>query len=414
MGTHPSIAISKYLSKFVILFVASIFLRSELAAQDTSYVINSKTGKIRIERFAKLSEPWGMTFLPDGRLLITEKPGTLRIYQNGKLSDPIKKLPKITYKGQGGLMDVEIDPNFASNKIIYLYFIEAAEQQPANPDKTHDPRIGTPPGPGEEDYLLKGGAVARAELDGDELDDLRVIWRQAPKLIGRGHFGGRLIFGSDGKLYITNGDRQRFDPAQDMSGNVGKIVRINPDGSIPNDNPFFNQSGASKDIWSVGHRNPLGGAINPVTKKLWINEMGPAHGDELNVSEAGKNYGWPVVSNGDNYNGVPIPDHPTRPEFTAPAFYYHPAISPSGMIFYTGNLFTEWKNNALVGGLSVESLIRITLDSAGNKVEQSEQISLNKRIRDIAQAPDGSVWLLTDYKDGKGELLRLTPDKSQN
>jgi glucose/arabinose dehydrogenase len=253
--------------------------------------------------------------------------------------------------------------------------------------------------------VLKGGAVARGRLEGNQLRDVKVIWRQVPKQIGRGHFGGRLVFAPDGKLFITSGDRMRFDPAQDMTGNLGKIIRINPDGSIPADNPFVNNKDYQPDIWSAGHRNPLGAAINPATKKLWMHEMGPWNGDEINIPEAGKNYGWPVVSNGDNYDGSPIPDHPTRSEFATPAFYWHPAISPSGMIFYTGTLFKDWNGNVLLGGLSSESLIRLTLQS--DTIKNEERIGIRKRIRDVIQAPDGSVWVLTDYKDG--ELLRLVP-----
>ena len=224
-------------------------------------------------------------------------------------------------------------------------------------------------------------------------------------MIGRGHYGGRLAFAPDGKLFITSGDRQRFEPAQDLAGNLGKVVRINADGSIPEDNPFVGKKGARPDIWSLGHRNPLGAAINPSTKQLWIHEMGPRQGDEINVPEPGKNYGWPIVSNGDNYDGSVIPDHSTRPEFAAPLTYWYPAISPSGLIFYTGTLFADWRGNALLGSQSTETLVRLTLD--GNTVKAEERIPLHRRIRDVVQAPDGSVLLLTDAKDG--ELLRLTP-----
>jgi glucose/arabinose dehydrogenase len=387
--------------------IAAILLPATAGAQGTpsptSQVIQTKAGPVTIEKLATLEHPWGMAFLPDGRLLVTEKPGRLRLYADGKLSEPITGVPKVAYRGQGGLLDVAVDPNFASNGLVYLSYAEAAEQQPANARDEGDPRFG---GFGDkEDVTLKGGAVARARLDGTALRDLEVIWRQVPKMIGRGHFGGPLVFAPDGTLFILSGERMRFDPAQDMASNAGKVVRINADGSIPKDNPFVGKAGVRDDIWSSGHRNPLGGAILPASGRLWINEMGPRHGDELNVPEPGKNYGWPVVSNGDNYDGSPIPDHPARPEFAAPTFYWHPAISPSGMTFYTGKLFPDWSGNAFIGGLSSETLLRLQIKA--DKVAAEERIAVQRRVRDVIQGPDGAVFLLSDGP--KGELLRLTP-----
>lgn len=387
--------------------IAALFIPATTTAQETpgvrEEVLQTNSGPVKVERLATLSEPWGMTFLPDGRLLVTEKPGRLRIFSDGTLSEPIAGLPTIEYKGQGGLLDVEIDPNFASNGLVYFYFTEAAVNQPKVERDPGDPRFGA--SQDHTDVTLKGGAVARGRLDGNALRDVKVIWRQVPKTIGRGHFGGRLVFSTDGKLFITSGDRQRFEPAQSLTNNLGKIIRINPDGTIPKDNPFVTRKGALRDIWSRGHRNPLGAALHPVSKQLVIHEMGPSHGDEINLPAAGKNYGWPVVSNGDNYDGSPIPDHPTRPNFAAPAYYWYPAVSPSGFIFYSGDLFPAWKGHALLGSLSTEVLVQLTME--GNKVTAEERIPLRRRIRDVIQAPDGSVWLLTDYKDG--ELLRLTP-----
>lgn len=366
-------------------------------------VVQTQAGPVSVEHLASLTEPWGMAFLPDGRLLITEKPGRLRIYADGTLSEPIAGVPEVSYYGQGGLLDVEVAPDFARSGLVYLSYAEAAEEQPIGAIDPGDPRLG--PDQNTENVVLKGGAVARGRLDGMSLRDVTVIWRQFPKTIGRGHFGGRLSFAPNKKLFITSGERQRFEPAQDLSTNLGKIVRINADGSIPRDNPFARKRGARADVWSLGHRNPLGAAIHPKSKRLWIHEMGPRNGDEVNLPKAGKNYGWPLVSKGKHYDGTEIPGPETQPKFGAPSHYWDPAVSPSGLAFYTGTRFAAWRGNALLGGLSSQALIRLTLK--GNRVTSEERISLQKRIRDVIQAPDGSVLLLTDATNG--ELLRLTP-----
>ena len=374
------------------------------AAPAGAVEVQTKAGPVNVESLAKLDNPWGMTFLPDGRLLITEKPGNLRIYADGKLSEPIQGVPKVAYRGQGGLLDVEIDPNFAQNQLVYLSYAEPAEQQPPDAQDQTDPRLG--PNFKPSDNTLKGGAVARGRLDGSELKDVKVIWQQVPKTIGRGHYGGRLIFAPDGKLFILSGERQRFEPAQDPAGNLGAVVRINPDGSIPKDNPFVDKSGTRPDLYTIGNRNPLGGAIHPESKKLWINEMGPKGGDELNVIEPGKNYGWPVVAaDAKHYNDAPIPPHTGKPDFAPPLHAWTPVISPSGMIFYSGKLFPAWKGDAFIGGLSSRALIRV--DTEGDRVAGDERIELKMRIRDVIEAPDGAILLLTDGKGG--ELLRLTP-----
>jgi glucose/arabinose dehydrogenase len=360
--------------------------------------VPSSSGPLKIEHLASLEFPWGMSYLPDGRLLITEKPGRLRIWSDGTLSSPIAGVPSVVFHEQGGLLDVECDPKFSENQFVYLYFVEAASKQSGATDPW-DPRLGQKPK--EVDKTLKGGAVARGKLMDGRLSDVKVIWRQTPKTIGRGHFGGRLVFDSSGHLYITSGERQRFNPAQDMSSNLGKIVRINRDGSIPKDNPW-----SGKDIWSMGHRNPLGAAIEPGTGKLWVHEMGPLGGDELNASAKGRNYGWPVVSYGDNYNRTNIPDHDTQSRFLKPALWWNPVISPSGMAFYSGSMFPKWKGQMLIGGLSSMSLIRVS--TAGGVPKEEERIGLYRRIRDVIQAPDGSLFLLTDDKNG--ELLRLSPE----
>jgi aldose sugar dehydrogenase len=363
------------------------------------------TNTLKIERLAALEFPWGMAYLPDGRLLITEKPGRLRILADGKLSAPIENVPATAYRPkpgeQGGLLDVAVDPEFEQNRYIYLSYSEEAPQTPAQAD-TGDPRFG-----GfldKSDARLMGGAVMRAKLDGNRLADPQVIWRQEPKTIARGHFGNRLVFGRDGTLFITSGERMRFDPAQSLSSNLGKVVRINRDGTIPKDNPFVGKPDAREDIWSLGHRNMLAAAIHPASGQLWVVEMGPLGGDELNPIERGANYGWPVVSDGDNYDKSPIPDHRTRAEFKAPIRTWTPVISPSGALFYDGSVF-PWRGNLVVGGLSSKALIRLTLDGA--KVIAEERIDMQRRIRDVIQAADGALLAITD--DPKGELLRLTP-----
>ncbi len=375
-------------------------IASSAGAQD----LTLPAGKVEIESLGKFDNPGAMAYLPDGRLLITEKPGHLRIYADGKLSEPVAGVPKVEYHDQGGLLDVAVDPAFAENGLIYLSYSEAAENQPAGAREEKDPRLGDYQD--LNDIVLKGMAVARGRLDGNKLEDVSVIWRQEPKQIGRGHFGGRLVFAPDGKLFITSGDRQRFEPAQDMTSNLGKIVRINPDGSIPDDNPFVGQDGARADIWTLGHRNELGAAIRPGTSELWVHEMGPKGGDELNRIEKGKNYGWPLVSEGKHYNDADIPDHSEQPEFRKPDYAWVPAISPAGLIFYTGDKIKNWKGKALLGGLSSEALIVVSFD--GNKVTGAETITLGKRIREVVQAPDGAVLLLVDGDSG-GDLLRLAP-----
>lgn len=376
-------------------------------------VVSSSAGELRVQRLATLEFPWGLALLPDGRLLITEKPGRLRIWADGKLSEPVGGAPKVVYRDskseQGGLMDIAVDPDFARNALVYLSFSEAAEQQAPQIGETDDFRLSPLD---MSDTIIRGGAVARGRLEGNELRGVEVIWRQVPKTVGRGHFSARLVFAADGTLYITSGDRKRFEPAQDLESNLGKVVRINPDGSIPQDNPFVGKEGARPDIWSYGHRNMLSAAFEPAGGRLWVVEMGPLGGDELNQIRRGANYGWPLVGDGDHYGrpGVPttltsMPGHLTNDRFEPPVRSWTPVISPSGAAFYNGSMFPRWRGSLLFGGLSSRSLVRLVLD--GQRVAIEERLDMGRRIRDVIEAPDGAIVLIVD--DRKGDLLRLTP-----
>ncbi len=365
--------------------------------------IPTRSGQLRVERLAALEEPWGMAFLPDGRLLITEKPGRLRIFDQGKLSAAVEGVPAVVYFGQGGLLDVAVDPDFTRNQFVYLSYAEAATPQPPGVQETKEPRLAA--FQRMEDQVLKGGAVARGRLDGGTLRDVRVIWQQVPKTVGRGHFSGRLAFAPDSTLFIASSERMRFDPAQDLASNLGKIVRIRGDGSVPRDNPFVADSGSRPEIWSMGHRNPSGLAFQPGSGRLWSVEFGPKGGDELNLIEKGRNYGWPLVNEGDNYDDSPIPRHATRPDFVRFVRSWTPVISPGSMMFYTGSQFPQWQGNILLGGLSSQAIIRLTLD--GDRVIDEEVIPMGRRIRNLAQARDGSLLALSESPNA--ELLRLSP-----
>jgi aldose sugar dehydrogenase len=371
--------------------------------------VPSSSGPIRIEKLAALEFPWAVATLPDGRMLITEKPGRLRIFANGKLSEPLSGVPHTSYRArkqeQGGLLDVAIDRNFAQNHRIYLSFSEPADKQSPDQKETGDPRFGG--GLDLSDNMLVGGAVASATLEGNALTNLQVIWRQTPKTIGRGHFGNVMLLAKDGTMYITSGERMRFDPAQDPNANLGKVVHINTDGSLPKDNPYAGNKGGRADLWSIGHRNMLAIAQRD-NNDIWVVEMGPLGGDELNLIKRGANYGWPIVSDGDNYDKSPIPDHKTRPEFEAAVKTWTPVIAPSGALFYDGGMF-PWRGDLVVGGLASQAIVRVTLD--GNKFKGEERLNMGRRIRDVLQASDGAIIAITDDKNG--ELLRLTPEKGK-
>ena len=344
--------------------------------------VDSSVGPVLVETVADgLVHPWGLTFLPDGRMLVTERPGRLRIVSpEGQLSEPLAGVPEVYARGQGGLLDVALDSDFADNRLVYLCYAE----------------------PGE------GGAstaAARGRLEENSLREVEVVFRQQPKVEGGNHFGCRLAFAPDGKLFVTMGERFKFEPAQDLSNHLGTIVRINPDGSTPGDNPFVDRQNAAPEIWSYGHRNVQGAAIHPQTGELWEIEHGPRGGDEINVPEAGKNYGWPLVSWGRHYDGRDIPDPPTRPDLARSVIQWTPVIAPSGMIFYTGDLFADWQGDILVGGLVAKAVVRV--QPQNGKALEKERLELGARIREVEQGPDGAVYVLTDETNGK--ILRLTP-----
>lgn len=333
-----------------------------------------------------LEHPWGLAFLPDGRALITERPGRLRLLgRDGRLSEPVGGVPPVVARGQGGLLDVAVDPAFADNRTIYLSFSEG--------------------GPGGA-----GTAVARARLGAAGLEEVRVIFRQVPKVNGTGHFGSRLVFGRDGALFITLGDRYSYrDSAQDLTTHLGKIVRIRRDGTPPSDNPFLTRSDAKPEIWSYGHRNVQGAALHPQTGALWTIEHGAQGGDELNQPQAGKNYGWPVITYGRDYSGAKIGIGPKGPGMEQPVHYWDPSIAPSGLLFYTGTAYPGWQGNLFTGSLKFGALVRMELSGEAIAREERLLMDLGERIRDVRQGPDGLIYLLTDAPQGR--VLRLNPIK---
>ncbi|HYK04764.1 MAG TPA: PQQ-dependent sugar dehydrogenase [Thermoanaerobaculia bacterium] len=330
-----------------------------------------------------LEHPWGMAFLPDGRLLVTERPGRLRVVdKNGKLSAAVKGVPRVLAQGQGGLLDVALDPQFAQNRIIYLSYSE-------------------PQGD------LSGTAVARARFTETGLQDVKVIYRQQPKVAGTGHYGSRIVFRRDGTMFITQGERMRYsEQAQDLESLLGKVVRINRDGTIPKDNPFVNRSGARPEIWSYGHRNVQAAALDPATGLLWTIEHGARGGDELNQPQAGKNYGWPVISYGREYSGRPIGEGITaKPGMEQPVYYWDPVIAPSGMLFYMGNAYPGWKGSIFVGSLTPGALVRLAMGNGRVTREERYLGELDERIRDVEQGSDGLLYMLTDSSSGR--VIRL-------
>ncbi len=331
----------------------------------------------------ELENPWGLAFLPDGRLLVTERPGRLRIVaKDGSLSDPLVGVPEVYARGQGGLLDVALDPEFGANGTVYLSYAE----------------------PGDDGA---GTAVARARLTDRGLADLTVIFRQRPKVDTNIHFGSRLVFARDGTLFITLGERGMRERAQDLQWHFGKVVRINRDGSIPNDNPFIGRADALPEIWSYGHRNPQGATLHPDAGQLWTVEHGARGGDEINVPEAGKNYGWPVITYGVDYSGARIGEGTAKPGMEQPVHYWDPSIAPSGMTFYTGDGFPDWRGDLFIGSLKFGYLARLDVEEGRIVGEERLLEDLDQRVRDVRQGPDGNLYLLTDEDDSR--ILKLAP-----
>ncbi len=358
-----------------------------------SAIAQAPAGRIKTEKAdvvvdtvaSGLEHPWGLAFLPDGRMLVTEREGRLRVVDaKGELSQPIRGLPRIAARGQGGLLDVALDPNFAENRFVYLSFAEDRGNGQA------------------------GTSVARGRLDagGAALEGVEVIFRQQPAYSGGNHFGSRLVFDRTGNLFVTVGDRfNHSDEAQDPSNHIGKVIRIRPEGGPAPGNP--DKPGWAPEVWSIGHRNVQGAALNPSTGELWTAEHGARGGDEINIVRKGLNYGWPVISYGVHYSGGKIGEGTAKPGMEQPVFYWDPSIAPSGMAFYTGDKFPAWRGSVLVGALRSELVSRLELD--GDRVVREERMlqRLGERIRDVRQGPDGFVYLLTD--SSRGRILRLRP-----
>ncbi len=342
-------------------------------------------GPLAVTEVARgFDHPWGLAFLPDGRMLVTERSGRLQLVEpDGKSRRPVTGVPTVRAAGQGGLLGIALSPTFERDRLVYLSFSEAGEGG-------------------------AGTAVARGSLNDARLDNVQVIWRQVPKVSGtNNHWGSRLVFARDGTLFITTGDRYSERPrVQDLTSTIGKVVRINADGSIPKDNPFVGRADARPEIWSFGHRNLQGAALQPATGQLWTLEHGARGGDELNAPQAGRNYGWPVITYGVDYSGVKIGEGTAKAGMEQPVYYWDPVIAPSGAAFYTGDLFPQWKGQLFVGSLTPGALVRLKLEG-GKVAEEVRYLPGVGRVRDVVQGPEGALYLLIDAGDGK--LLRVTP-----
>ena len=329
--------------------------------------------------------PWGLAFLPDGRMLVTERPGRLVLVEaDGKARRTLPGVPSVRAGGQGGLLGIALSPNFTQDRLVYLSFSEAGEGG-------------------------AGTAVARGRFTGTALENTEIIWRQVPKVGGSNHWGSRLVFARDGTLFVTTGDRySERARAQDVATTLGKVIRINADGSIPRDNPFVGRAGARPEIWSYGHRNLQGAALHPATGQLWTIEHGARGGDELNRPQAGRNYGWPIITYGVDYSGFRIGEGTAKEGMEQPLYYWDPVIAPSGAAFYTGDAFPAWKGQLFVGSLTPGALVRLQLDG-DRVVEEARYLPNVGRVRDVVQGPDGLLYLLTDASDGR--LLRVAPKR---
>jgi glucose/arabinose dehydrogenase len=374
----------KYGTMLAAAFLAACSAGSpQSLAQDR--VIDTEKGPIRITTVAQgLEHPWGLAFLPDGRMLVTERPGRLRVVTpEGGLSEPLAGVPAVRAVGQGGLLGVALDPDFADNQLVYLSYAE--------------------PGEGDE----SGTAVARGRLTEGGLEQVEVLFRQVPKVDSRHHYGSRLVFDRSGRLFITLGDRgNQREAVQDLTRHIGKVIRLERDGSIPADNPFVGRKDALPEVFSYGHRNIQGAVLHPVTGELWTHEHGPRGGDEVNITRAGLNYGWPVITYGREYHGPSIGEGTEKAGMEQPLHYWVPSIAPSGMAFYTAEAIPGWRGNLLVGALAAQQVARLEL-SGDDKVVHEERIPIGERVRDVVQGPDGAVYLLTDTGN-TSRILRLT------
>ncbi len=387
---HPPLSLRSALASAV-LTAAAVAAAGPSLSQAPSGLTRAPAAtatRVSVTTIARgLEHPWALQFLPDGRPIVTERPGRIRIVaRDGTLSLPLAGVPAVAAVGQGGLLDIALAPDFPRSRLIYMAY---AEPRGAN-------RNGT--------------TVARARLlDGPQprLDSGTVIFRQTPEFQGGLHFGARMAFARDGKLFVTLGERFQKDFAQDLSRHWGKVVRLNPDGSVPPDNPFVGRAEARPEVWSLGHRNPQSAALHPTTGKLWTVEHGPQGGDEINVPGKGLNYGWPLIGYGIDYSGARLHEASARDGLEQPIYYWTPSIAPSGMAFYTGSLFANWRGNLLVGALAGRALHRLVLDGERVVAEEVLLRDIGERIRDVRQGPDGAVWVLTDAADGR--LLRLAP-----
>jgi aldose sugar dehydrogenase len=373
------------------VFVMTVIFVPAALAEQTNAPAAPHTAITVEEITTGLDHPWSLQFLPDGRFLVTERPGRIRIVStNGAISPAVAGVPRVMNSGQGGLLDILLAPDFEKSGTIYFSFAE--------------PR-----------GLFKNGtsvASARLVLDAKSghLEDLKIIFRQEPAIASSAHFGSRLVFDKTGALFVTTGERYTEKAsAQDLTTHLGKVIRIMPDGSIPKDNPFYAQNSKLNDIWSYGHRNLQGAALDPATGQLWTTEHAAKGGDELNHPEAGKNYGWPIITWGTDYDGSKIGEGTAKEGMEQPVYYWNPSIGTSGLAFYTGDLFKDWKGNILAGGLAGMTLERLVLKDGQVTAVEHLLTDRGERIRDVRQSSEGAVYALTD--DVNGTLLRLTPSK---